>query len=564
MTGLALAAAVALVSPLEAPASIACFEVSSPPSTDWAPLTLSLSADTLTFDGDQIDARAVVVSGCACAGQAWRVRATRLRGEREALARVDWPVLYLGAVPVAAAPVWWVPLGERVPGFLFPRARLRGDGAVVVEQRVFVPIGRAVDVSPAVGIDSSFGLTGGVTTRWRTPQSAERIETVDVHGSRQSVALVGDAVLGGGGANLAARGETLFGRDAAGRAALPQSVVSQPRLSAELAAARSTPLTHASLGVVRAVGPPEGRVGGERRHSVQATASATTHGLGGYGHVDAALLADAEGKRRAAFLWAEFERQTGLGLTRWTPTVTTRAGGDDRAALQASAGAHLLGEASAEGSPGGVRHRLTVFGGGSVGAASARYVREGSIGRSPTLGRRSFLGVAQQLGTPSPDAALQIDAWWARSDTQAASDGPGGRAQVSLPSASVGVLAGLDTAHARAQGTWQPLTAAASYLWSRAGAARPETLDPRAPAPWTEESAFALMGASIELGVTTQRWRARYTVSADTLAERARIEAQSASLTWNALCECLSIGAAVEHSRGLAAPDVRLSLSGRL
>jgi len=560
LTGLALATALALVTPLEAPASVACFEAGAPPTGKDTALTLS--ADLITLDGDTLDARAVVLSGCACAGQTWRVRAARLHGERDAWARVDWPVLYLGPIPVAASPVWWVPLGERVPGLLFPRARLRSHGALAVEQPVFVPLGRAADLTPSLGFDSARGVLGGVTTRWRTAQSNDRVETLNALSDRHGAAVTGDAALSIGTASLAARGETALGQAATARALLPLSVITQPRLSAEVAVTRGTDTTQAALGVTRIVTQPHASEPGAQRHILQAAASATTPVAGGRGRVDAALVVDAEGAHRAAQLTGTFDRPTRVGLMRWTPTGVSQVVGDAHAAMQASVSGHLLGELSAVGSPVGLRHRLTAFGGASAGATSPTRAREAAPWRSLATERRGFLGLAQRLAAPRSDAALDFDLWWDTRGAPSLENGAGGQARVSTATATLNVVGGPRAAHARAQVTWQPLTVGASYLWSRAGANRPETLDPRATTPWLAESDLALSGGSLELGVTTQRWRARYTIAGDTLAERAQVEVQSASLTWNAACECLSIGAAVEHSRGLAAPDVRLSLSG--
>jgi len=562
LTGLALAAAVALITPLETPASLACFEAEVPAADPAAALTLM--ADRITLDGAMVDAREVTLAGCACAGQPWRVQANHLVGERDALARVDWPVLYWGPVPVAAAPVWWVPLGARVPGLLLPRARLRSDGALAVEQPIFLPLGRAADVTPALGVDSARGLLGGVTTRWRGPQSAERIETLEVRGERRGATVAGDASIAVGEATLAARGETALGRSQSVYALLPHTVTTQPRLAAEVAVTRATAAHQAALGVTRVVPSVGGSPQTQERHLVQAAASATTRAVSGHGRLEAALLADAEGTHRAAQLTGTFARPTRLGLMRWTPTAASQVAGDERAAMRVSANGHLVGEVSAVSPPGHLRHRLTAFVGGNASAQSERPPRDPEPWRRTASPTQAFVGLAQRLAAARSDAAVDLDVWWAGQATQPPERGLGGQVHVSTAGATVSVLGGLNAAHARARATWQAIDVGASYLWSREAAARPETLDPRQVAPWQAERGLALTGGALELGVTQHLWHARFSMVADTLIEGARLEAHSASVTWNALCECLSIGAAVEHSRGLAAPDVRLSLSGRL
>lgn len=155
-------------------------------------------------DGQMIGAEHVSLTRCACASPPWHLSAERVAVGPEAVAYLDWPVFYAGAVPVMAAPAWQLPLESRRAGLLWPRLAWRGEDGPAAALPVFVPLGPSVDLTPAPGWDAAAGPTGALRLRWASdPDQAGELHA---GGDRRGLGLNGQGSAGLGALQLAADG----------------------------------------------------------------------------------------------------------------------------------------------------------------------------------------------------------------------------------------------------------------------------------------------------------------------------------------------------------------------
>ena len=113
-----------------------------------------------------LEARGVEASACGCASPPWHVTAVRANVEAGRGAWAHWPVLWVGSIPVAAAPAWYVPLARRQTGFLLPRLGWHGDDGPYGSVPLFWALHQSVDLTLEPGWRQPQGATAGGRLRW--------------------------------------------------------------------------------------------------------------------------------------------------------------------------------------------------------------------------------------------------------------------------------------------------------------------------------------------------------------------------------------------------------------
>jgi LPS-assembly protein len=131
---------------------------------------LSLTGTSLQGDADghlQLDAARVTLCDCGGAAPSWELRSRHadvIPGERAIL---SWPVFritprFLGihhTVPVLILPTLYVPLSDRHTGLLIPQIASSGATGWLVEEPIFVTLGRSWDLTLTPGY--AFGRISG-------------------------------------------------------------------------------------------------------------------------------------------------------------------------------------------------------------------------------------------------------------------------------------------------------------------------------------------------------------------------------------------------------------------
>ena len=127
---------------------------------------LTLSADLARLEGETIEARGVMTTRCGCEDPPWRVTASAASLTLGEGAWLQWPVLWLGPVPIATVPRWYIPAARRRAGVLTPRLGFDGVAGFSARLPVFVTLGQSVDLTLSPGWRQTDGLTGAATLRW--------------------------------------------------------------------------------------------------------------------------------------------------------------------------------------------------------------------------------------------------------------------------------------------------------------------------------------------------------------------------------------------------------------
>jgi hypothetical protein len=514
----------------------------------------------------EVDATGVVVSGCPCAARPWSVTADRLRGPLNGLARVDWPVLYLGAVPVATAPIWWVPLGSRVPGLLLPRGGWREASGVWGELPGFVPLGDAADVVAAPGWSAEQGVTGALTLRLaHTDRPEGRLERLELRGNAGGGLVSADATLGAPGARVSALGATGLGDAVDGTASESLSTRTRPNLEGELVVSSShegARLAMASARFSDLVGAGRDPTS-EVAHEVSFDWT-TLHGRWRAGVSAEGLDATALGARRVA-LAMRLGGESALGPLRWSPSLelgAQRAEGDTHDRVSGGR-AQLVASAAAVGGPLEARHRVELFAGGAATRTQGRPDAWTALVPVAAAEGHLFSGLGNRwrLG----ETRAEADVWWSSFDGRAPGVLPGGR--LALDSGALTLTSTLD-----ADGSVSRLGVpigrvhtGVSHLWLSGDDDGAGRRDPRRPGGFdlSDVVTQSLHGSALDVTVTGDRWRVGYVAVVDSARESARLEAQRLEGRWAPECECLELEVELEHARGRDAPEVRLGLSGR-
>ncbi|MEZ4467068.1 MAG: hypothetical protein R3F43_22120 [bacterium] len=166
---------------------------------------LHLTAEAASWAAGQIRAEGVSTTACTCQPPPWRVTATRADVTPGEGVWATWPVLWVGPVPVATAPRWYVPLARRRTGFLFPFMGFDGEDGAHLRLPLFVTLGRSADLTVAPGWRQRWGVTSHGALRW----AASEHETGELAARgvwTDGIAVSGRGSLPLGGARLALEG----------------------------------------------------------------------------------------------------------------------------------------------------------------------------------------------------------------------------------------------------------------------------------------------------------------------------------------------------------------------
>ena len=153
---------------------------------------LTLSADLARLEGETVEARGVMTTRCGCDDPPWRVTASAASLTAGEGAWLRWPVLWLGPVPIATLPGWYIPTARRRTGVLTPRLGFDGEAGLWGRLPVFLVLGQSVDLTLSPGWRQHDGFAGAAALRWAAS---------DEEGGHVRVgAFEGGARLTGGGA----------------------------------------------------------------------------------------------------------------------------------------------------------------------------------------------------------------------------------------------------------------------------------------------------------------------------------------------------------------------------
>lgn len=112
-----------------------------------------------------VDGLSFTPCDCDPAKPSWHVSSSSadvIPGER---AKLAWPVVYVGKVPVLALPWMYLPLADRRSGLLIPRPAATALNGDTIDAPVFVTLGRSYDLTFTPGYydggsDPTFGIRG--------------------------------------------------------------------------------------------------------------------------------------------------------------------------------------------------------------------------------------------------------------------------------------------------------------------------------------------------------------------------------------------------------------------
>ena len=125
-----------------------------------------LTADRLRLwtDGDpKVEAEGLRLTPCAC-DDAWSIGASRGVVDADG-ATLQWPVFYVGAVPIFALPYGYWPLGNRRSGVLPPTVRSQPAAGLEVALPVFWAIDRSWDLTWTPGHRTARGPFADIALR---------------------------------------------------------------------------------------------------------------------------------------------------------------------------------------------------------------------------------------------------------------------------------------------------------------------------------------------------------------------------------------------------------------
>jgi hypothetical protein len=545
---------------------------------------LRLTAEDATLTrGARFEGTGIVASPCGCADPPWTVSAGRAHGDASTGAWLSWPVLRAGAVPVAAAPAWYVPFARRRSGLLLPRVGWDGEDGFHGELPVFWAFHQSADLTLSPGWRMSRGPSLGGRLRWASaPDESGTVRTRSVlDGDTPRAVFAGDGAATLGGFTLSLSGDVPTdvvaldvlghgiaerGRDhTRGQAALTAGradiqIGARAVGLADLRAARAT-------GAAALWGPPENAM---PLPEGWLTWRGDLSGTGSIG-VDArwARLAGADQT------WQRLELGADADAVRWVGPLRARLAGGVHTAIL---------DAGEDGNP--AAQRLDGFVGGSAEIAVARrfsavghqigLILEGRVADAgvvqgappafevvdrPLPSRRVGVTLRQRLLAPTWQARLDLEGGYeARSPVQGA-EVPRLRAVVD------GRWLGLEGLADAAQSVWGRLRVGrVDGSRVRLGASRlrlaPETpwlrtaglRTPRALVADTGDLATVLPGGSLALG--------RFVLDYDAVldAEAGELLGQDGALQHRGRCDCWSAGLRVSHQRGRDLPDLWATL----
>ncbi len=528
-----------------------------------------LTAASATLRDDRLLATEVTATGCACDEPPWRVTARAAEVTPGEGAWAEWPVLWAGPVPVAAAPRWYVPFARRRTGFLLPELGWDGEDGPFGRVPFFWAPHQSLDLTLAPGARAHFGPTAAGRLRWAADDDEGGTLAVDSVVPDGAVAW-GEGSVAAGPARLAIAGEAATAQDV--RQALRPGLASRGRDHLRTRAALTVGADALQVGVGGAL-LQDLRGGGDLLGQPGVYQPAPEIWLAWTAPLPFAdLRIDARFSRFDAAAAPVEERaalDAGLDATWWLGPLRLRP---DASLLtqRLDDGGRLVGAAGLEAAVGvardfeGLRHEIWL-------AARGRRVGVDERGEPaildaedrPLPSRRGELAAQTRLVGGSVSGSVEVSLGYEAEAPVEGREAPVASAAVDAAHAGVEAVAALDEAvRARAR-----LGAAAGPRLDVGYARlRPEPSTPIFVRQWTRgiPRLFLVDGDDVDTidGRVTLPWgrlEATYGLVAD--AADAAVLGQDAGFGWRGGCDCWSARLRASHERGRDAPDVWLEVA---
>ncbi|MCA9540636.1 MAG: LPS-assembly protein LptD, partial [Myxococcales bacterium] len=531
-------------------------------------------AASARWQGATLVAEDVAASACGCADPPWRVTASGAEITPGEGAWLRWPVLWAGAVPVAAAPRGYLPLTRRRSGFLWPALGYDGEDGFFGRLPFFWAVGQSLDLTLAPGAGQGRGATFDGRLRWAASE-ADRgmVEAASV--LTDGVVLHGRGSVAAGPARVAVDGD--FATDAALWPRLRAGLDARTRAewAAEMGLAVTDPAM--GLGVRAAILQPHDA---DLPWADDVRQPAPEAWFGWSADIGAlALSLDGRGRHLAAAgaepvdafdLDARLEAPLWIGPVRLRPIAgfasrIYAAPADDETAAGQRFAALLAGEAEIAwmGRHGTASHRVGL-------AVDGRFTDARQDGQPPAFeardrlldSRSAGLSVSSRWMAPTGQLALRGRLGYEAEAPVGGIDPPTLTAQLQH-----GMLA-IDADVAGTEAQWARVRIGPNGLFvetgvlhlSRSEAAPWLRAD---PLDWPTLGTWPPAGAVPRLALTP---RAGLTLGPLALSWRGAIEpgegilvGQEGAVAWNGDCDCWHARLEASHVIGRAAPDVWLS-----
>ena len=148
---------------------------------------------------------------CSCLQAPWSIHFTKAELNIEEGGWAQWPVLRFYGVPIAAAPIWYIPLGGQRSGLLPPNIAWRTEGGFQVIQPIYLALNSTMDAEIGPGLQGVRTPIGYGRYRWHVNSSA--VGEVQARALGADLRLEGHGQLGRAGLDLRLDGEFMNAPD---------------------------------------------------------------------------------------------------------------------------------------------------------------------------------------------------------------------------------------------------------------------------------------------------------------------------------------------------------------
>ncbi|MEE2787973.1 MAG: hypothetical protein VX589_11590 [Myxococcota bacterium] len=165
-------------------------------------LDARLTEKPMTLELSIVDGR---LTRCRCSSPPWTIGFKRATVRAGKGGWMHWPVLRFHGVPVATAPIWYVPLGRHRSGLLPPKLSWMSTGGTQMVQPIYWAINPHMDAELGAGVRGLSAPVGHARYRWHLAPSVQgHISALNVDAD---VRVTADGFLGQSGDGLQLDGE---------------------------------------------------------------------------------------------------------------------------------------------------------------------------------------------------------------------------------------------------------------------------------------------------------------------------------------------------------------------